>query len=83
MQSLRMGMYANITYFYDLYKNRIDGITYSINSEIKSKLGGKKPKLPKDFGNRPSRIIFRVSDIGILDAEGEKDDSGRDNTDMA
>lgn len=83
MKSLRVGMYANITYFYDLYKNKIDGITYSINSEIKSKLGGSKIPYPKDFGNRPSRILFRASDIGIMDAEGETDDSGRDNTDMA
>jgi hypothetical protein len=83
MKSLRVGMYANITYFYDLYKNKIDGITYSLNSEIKSKLGASKLPFPKDFGNRPSRIIFRASDTGILDAQGEKEDSGRDNTDMA
>jgi hypothetical protein len=83
MKSLRVGMYANITYFYDLYKNKIDGITYSINSEIKSKLGGSKIPYPKDFGNRPSRILFRSSDVGMLDAEGTTEDSGRDNTDMA
>jgi hypothetical protein len=83
MKSLRVGMYANITYFYDLYKNKIDGITYTINSEIKSKLGGSKIPYPKVFGDKPSRIIFRASDIGIMDAEGETDDSGRDNTDMA
>jgi hypothetical protein len=83
MKSLRVGMYSNITYFYDLYKNRIDGITYNINSEIKSKLGGSKIPYPKDFGNRPSRILFRSSDIGMLDAEGNTEDSGRDNTDMA
>lgn len=83
MKSLRVGMYSNITYFYDLYKNKIDGITYSINSEIKSKLGGSKIPYPKDFGNRPSRILFRSSDVGMLDAEGNTEDSGRDNTDMA
>jgi len=83
MKSLRVGMYANITYFYDLYKNQIDGITYNINSEVKSKLGGSKIPYPKDFGNRPSRILFRSSDVGMLDSEGEKEDSGRDNTDMA
>jgi hypothetical protein len=83
MKSLRVGMYSNITYFYDLYKNKIDGITYSINSEVKSKLGGSKIPYPKDFGNRPSRILFRSSDVGMLDAEGTTEDSGRDNTDMA
>lgn len=84
MKSLRVGMYANITYFYDLYKNKIDGITYSLNSEVKSKLGGSNTlPYPKDFGNRPSRILFRSADVGILDKSGSTDDSGRDNTDMA
>jgi hypothetical protein len=84
MKSLRVGMYSNITYFYDLYKNKLDGITYSLNSEVKSKLGGSnKLAYPKDFGNRPSRILFRSADTGTLDTEGIKEDSGRDNTDMA
>jgi hypothetical protein len=84
MKSLRVGMYANITYFYDLYENRIDGITYSLNSEIKSKLGGSRGlQYPTQFGNRPSRILFRSADVGILDKTGKTEDSGRDNTDMA
>lgn len=83
MKSLRVGMYANITYFYDLYQNKVDGITYSLNSEVKSKLGGSKLPFPKDFGNRPSRILFRSSDVGMLDSTGDVADSGRDNTDMA
>jgi len=84
MKSLRVGMYANVTYFYDLYENKISGITYSLNSEVKSKLGGtSKLPYPTDFGNRPSRILFRSADVGILDASGSTDDSGRDNTDMA
>lgn len=83
MKSLRVGMYANISYVYDLYKNKVDGITYTINSEIKSKLGGSKIPYPKDFGNRPSRIMFRSADTGILDSTGDKEDSGRDSTDMA
>lgn len=84
MKSLRVGMYANVTYFYDLYENKVEGITYNLNSEVKSKLGGSsKLAYPKDFGNRPSRILFRSADTGILDTKGIKNDSGRDNTDMA
>lgn len=84
MKSLRVGMYSNVTYFYDLYQNKIDGITYSLNSEVKSKLGGSSNlAYPKDFGDRPSRILFRSADVGILDKSGKTDDSGRDNTDMA
>jgi hypothetical protein len=83
MKSLRVGMYANITYFYDLYENKIDRIDYRITDQIKSKLGSSKPPFPKVFGDKPSRILFRSSDVGMLDASGETEDSGRDNTDMA
>lgn len=83
MKALRVGMYSNVTYFYDLYKNKIDGITYRLNDEVKSKLGGSKIPYPEEFGRRPSRILFRSSDVGMLDAEGNTEDSGRDNTDMA
>lgn len=84
MKSLRVGMYANVTYFYDLYKNKIEGIDYRLNSEIKSKLGGSKiPPYPEIFGDKPSRILFRSSDVGMLASERIAEDSGRDNTDMA
>ena len=84
MKSLRVGMYANVTYFYDLYKNKADGIEYKLNSEIKSKLGGSKiPPYPEIFGDKPSRILFRSSDVGMLVEEGIAEDSGRDTADMA
>lgn len=84
MKSLRVGMYSNVSYFYDLYVNKIDGITYKIDEEVKSKLGGEgKINYPKEFGSIPSRIIFRTSDVGVNDQAGDKSDSGRDVADMA
>jgi hypothetical protein len=84
MKSLRVGMYSNVTYFYDLYENKVEGITYNISEEVKSKLGGQgKLNYPKDFGTKPSRILFRTSDVGTMDKVGNISDSGRDNTDMA
>jgi len=84
MKSLRVGMYANITYFYDLYRNRIDGITYKLNEEIQSKLGGQgQLNYPQEFGNRPSRILFRTSDAGVVQSNGSTTESGRDAVDMA
>lgn len=84
MKSLRVGMYSNVSYFYDLYVNKIDGITYKIDEEVKSKLGGEgKINYPKEFGSIPSRIIFRTSDVGVNDQAGDKADSGRDVADMA
>ena len=77
-------MYSNITYFYDLYENKIEAITYKMNEEVKHTLGGNaKPPFPKEFGSSPSRILFRTSDKGVLDPGNDKEDAGRDNTDMA
>jgi len=84
MKSLRVGMYANISYFYDVYKNKIDGIEYNLPSEIKSKLGGSgKLAYPEAFGKKPSRILFRTADVGVYDPSGKTEDSGRDVADMA
>ena len=84
MKSLRVGMYSNVTFFYDLYENKIERITYSMNEEVKHTLGGNsKLPFPKEFGSSPSRILFRSSDTGILDTGNDKEDAGRDNTDMA
>lgn len=84
MKSLRVGMYSNVTYFYDLYTNKIEGIEYYLNEELSNTLGGKrKPPYPKEFGNKPSRILVRTSDKGTLDPNNDKIDTGRDNTDMA
>lgn len=84
MKALRVGMYSNITYVYDLYKNRVDGVTYDISSEVKSKLGGEgKLGYPKDFGKKPSRILFRSADVGMMDPSGKTEETGRDPVDMA
>jgi hypothetical protein len=84
MKSLRVGMYSNVTYFYDIYKNRIDGITYKLNEEIQSKLGGEgRLNYPQEFGNRPSRILVRTSDVGVVNSSGATIESGRDPVDMA
>jgi hypothetical protein len=84
MKALRVGMYSNVTYFYDIYTNRVDGVTYKMTEEIKSKLGGEgKLNYPKEFGDKPSRILFRTSDVGVNDEAGDQSDSGRDVIDMA
>lgn len=86
-KALRVGMYSNITYFYDLYKNRIDYAEYNLDEEIKSKskLGGSNSiPIPEDFKGRPSRILFRSLDAGVYNPNGkDKEESGRDVADMA
>jgi hypothetical protein len=83
MKSLRVGMYANKTYFYDLYTNKLDIFDYNLKDEVKNKLGTQdKISVPPGFEKSPSRILFRMSDTGTLDPDDIKGTSGRDNTDM-
>jgi hypothetical protein len=81
MKSLRTGMYANETYFYDLYSDTVTRFTYSIKNEVKNKLGKQFP-VPKDFAERPSRLLFRQSDRGITD-DKFTELNGREEADMA
>ena len=84
MKSLRVGMYANKTYFYDLYTNKADIYNYYLKDEIKSKLGSQDSLvIPKGFEDSFSRILVRTSDRGTLDPNDIAGDSGRDNVDMA
>lgn len=84
MKSLRVGMYANKTYFYDLYENKLDQYSYYLKNEIKNKLGTNKDiPVPKGFEESITRIMFRTSDRGVLDNEGVTAESGRDVADMA
>lgn len=84
MKSLRVGMYANKTYFYDLYTNTIDIVDYFLKDEVKQKLGGQdKVPVPEGFGESFSRVLVRTSDRGTLDPNDIAGDSGRDVVDMA
>ena len=84
-ESLTLGTYSNVTYFYDVYQNRVDGIVYNISDEVntKSLLGSEGIAKSELFGSRVSRVLVRTADVGILDVEGEKEDAGRDVADMA
>jgi hypothetical protein len=92
LKNLRVGMYANATYFYDLYDNRLSLITYVLKNEIKnaSLLGSDKNIIVSDqLGSSVSRIMVRTSDIGVMDnslrgTSGITDRTPmRDETDMA
>jgi hypothetical protein len=92
LKNLRVGMYANSTYFYDLYDNKLSLITYVLKNEIKnaSLLGADSNIVVSDqLGSSVSRIMVRASDIGVMD-NSLKGSSGildktpmRDETDMA
>jgi len=83
MKSLRVGMYANKTYFYDLYENKLDIISYQLKDEIVNKLGTDPIAISEELGNSSSRLLVRTADRGVLTKNGIADGSGRDNADMA
>jgi hypothetical protein len=84
MKALRVGMYANRTYFYDLYQNKLDVYGYFLKDQINNKLGTDDSIAVSDeFGSSISRIMFRTADTGVLDNQGVSTQSGRDVADMA
>lgn len=83
--SLRMGKYANRTYFFDPYYQDLDVFNYTLKDEIKSlnTLSKRKDLLVPDFFlETPSRIMSRTSDRGMF-TDTLSETSGRDNADMA
>lgn len=84
MKSLRVGTYANKTYFYDLYTNKLDLYTYKLQDQINNKLGNQdKLSVSKEFGESITRIMVRTSDRGALNSDGTAGDAKRDGADMA
>jgi hypothetical protein len=84
MKSLRVGMYVNKTYFYDLYSNTLDLYTYKVKDQVKNKLGGSESIAVSDeFGDSISRIMVRTSDRGSLKVDGSVSDKLRSGADMA
>jgi hypothetical protein len=84
MKSLRVGMYVNKTYFYDLYSNTLDLYTYKVKDQVKSKLGGAESIAVSDeFGDSISRIMVRTSDRGGLKPDGSVSGKLRSGADMA
>ena len=85
MKSLRVGMYVNKTYFYNMYTQELDIYKYRLKDELGDKtLGGNESiAISEQFGDSITRILVRTSDHGILDSKGTFAQSGRDNADMS
>ena len=84
MKSLRVGMYSNKTYFYDLYSNSLDLYKYTIKDQVKSKLGASEGIVVSDeFGDSITRIMVKVADRGILNTDGSVSDKLRSGADMS
>lgn len=70
LKNLRVGMYANATYFYNLYENKLSLFKYFLKNEVRnaSMLGADgNIVVSNELGNSISRIMVRTSDIGVMD----------------
>ncbi len=84
MKSLRVGMYANRTYFLNFYNHTLQQYDYKLKNEISNKLGGDSSIPVSDaFSESISRIMLRISDNGVSANDDVKEESGRDVADMA
>lgn len=78
LNSLRIGMYANSTFFYNMYTNEAKRVDYKLeqkyNKEIETsaqKLTEKYPVIPGNIQEFPSRYYVRSLDVGVLDKTGK------------
>ena len=83
-KSLRIGMYSNVTFFYDAYSHEVNIYKYTLKEQIKDKTLSKDPlAISDEFGESISRVLVRPSDNGIMNAGGGTSTSGRSPADQA
>jgi hypothetical protein len=77
-------MYANKTYYFDLYSNTLDIYKYTLKDQVKNKLGAAESIAVSDeFGDSISRIMVKVSDRGNLNNDGTISGKSRSGADMS
>ena len=90
-KNLRVGLYSNLTYFYNPLTWQMDAVKYNLKAESEGNvktLGDKIPIPEGDITTFASRLLVRIGDTGMWDPslveeQGEVPGSGRDNSDMA
>ena len=92
-KSLRVGMYSNLTYHYDVVTNELSRYNYNLTEQMENAETLGADGIPPDvqlFGKSPSRVLSTVSDHGTLDQPFQNYasnaallTSGRDKADMA
>jgi hypothetical protein len=69
LKSLRVGMYANKNYFYDLHTQTLDIYGYRLKDHLKNKLGNDELSISK-FSESFSRVMVSTSSRGALKPDG-------------
>jgi hypothetical protein len=83
-KNMRVGMYSNLTYFFNPYDWEFDAFTYKMTESVSPDMGQFIPIPGDDLPDKTTRIMVRIGDQGMFDKSGSLQlDSGRDNADMA
>ena len=90
-KAFAVGLYKNVSYIYDTLHHRVSYYGYDFKDELgDSHLGQDDIHDPSsmfsEISNRPTRIVARTTDHGVLDKDnkdGATKESGRDTADMA
>ena len=69
--NLRMGMYSNITYYIDIENHTLKEEIFDVTQIDKKK----ELKFLKDIEKHPSRLMVKVSDVGVSQKGSEKKDT--------
>tara|TARA_R100000353_G_scaffold98044_1_gene71414 strand:+ start:436 stop:1788 length:1353 start_codon:yes stop_codon:yes gene_type:complete len=79
--ALKIGMYCNQFYYYDIRSNELSLYNYKLKDEIKNatKLGSEESiTVDSEFAGTPTRSMFRTSDHGVLNPSGSLTESQSD-----
>ncbi len=92
-KNLRVGLYSNLTYFYNPLDWTTKAIPHSLREEVEkdgmSVAGGTVPIPAGDVSKNASRVLVRIGDTGMLtpslttNQDDEVEGSGRSDADMA
>jgi len=90
-KAFAVGLYKNVSYIYDTLSHKVSYYGYNFKDELGDSHLGQDDihdpsSLISEIANRPTRIVSRTTDHGVLDKDnrhGGKKESGRDTADMA
>lgn len=83
-KALKVGMYSNVTFFYNNYSHEFTVYKYTLKDQIKDKtLSKDKLAVSDTLGDSISRVLVRSSDHGIMSPGGGSPTTGRSPADQA
>ncbi len=90
-KAFAVGLYKNVSYIWDSLHHRVSVYGYNFKNELGDSHLGQDDihdpsSLISEIENKPTRVISRITDHGVLDRDSmhqAKKESGRDTADMA